>query len=893
MRVEVIALRTAPSLILEIAPSLSPRPQSLLQLRPPRGSSHLYLFLPRLVSLFDRRCQHQLTLTRRVLLVPFPPLHHSLPGSCSFTPRSQRLACSPFASSVACSPFASSDAQPRARTSPARRHPAVPVAMGHGASKNLSTTVQPPPLPFTARPPSRERETAKAHSAKHAVAARPAPPGSPVRSSSDVPHASGGSAKSLSSPSNDLAAPPTPPSPLAAVAESGGHDAGASRGETEGSRPISASKAKRRGSRDSALWPGLASDRQSRPTSSARAPSRPPSAKPKSREGREGKYLTFDEISYSSVGSQPVSAEHSIEDGVVEPISWQRGQLIGTGSFGHVYFGMNTSTGELMAVKQILYGGTNSTSALHNAQALQRELITLQDLSHPNIVRYLGIERDDVNGTISIFLEYCAGGSIASLLERFGPFSEPQSAVYTRMVIHGLSYLHSRSILHRDIKGANVLVDSGGVCKLSDFGASMLLDSRANSEGWSLRGTPYWMAPEVIKQTGHGKEADIWSLGCTIIEMLSGKPPWSHLTSQVAALFHIASAKAPPVLPPGLSPAAADMILWCMRREPSERPTSSQLTAHAFVVQEPRKHTLSRTPVVQRVHQPPLGRAAADGFSACPPAARHPPPAAPRADEPLGSRSQRVPLAQAARPSEVFSFLDALQRGEAQRSGGARADGGLAAIHASGARRLTGGGLAGVGLTPIHTLGRGGSSGRGVGADERAAAARAAAGGFGGGAPGLRAVGSPSAAAHAPLGDVRGAADGRYEGRHVGGRARAGLSADAYAEQAEADDLESELRHAASSQPKGYSPSMCGSAAEMLYASGRQPGLYQEHASVIAAQGRVSPQMLVGPSQQYTPPPPIGQLASLQRPILVPRHPPGYLGYSSALRPVVSGRAEP
>ena len=127
------------------------------------------------------------------------------------------------------------------------------------------------------------------------------------------------------------------------------------------------------------------------------------------------------------------------------PISWQRGQMLGAGSFGRVYFGLNSTTGELMAVKQIKYTPGQPTDATrHAALALQREVRCLQVLIHPNIVRYLGVERDDVNGIISICLEYCAGGSIASLLDRFGLFNEALTRSYMRMILAGLTFLHTR-----------------------------------------------------------------------------------------------------------------------------------------------------------------------------------------------------------------------------------------------------------------------------------------------------------------------------------------------------------------------------------------------------------------------------------------------------------------
>ena len=100
--------------------------------------------------------------------------------------------------------------------------------------------------------------------------------------------------------------------------------------------------------------------------------------------------------------------------------------------------------------------------------------------------------------------------------------------------MEGLEYLHAHDVVHRDIKGANVLVDCNGICKLADFGGAKKIYSAANKEQYtSLRGTPYWMAPEVIKQTGHGRKADIWSVGCTVIEMATGKPPWSQYKNLV------------------------------------------------------------------------------------------------------------------------------------------------------------------------------------------------------------------------------------------------------------------------------------------------------------------------------------------------------------------------
>ena len=171
------------------------------------------------------------------------------------------------------------------------------------------------------------------------------------------------------------------------------------------------------------------------------------------------------------------------------------------------------------------------------------------------------------------------------MLSKFGPFAERVVAVYTRQILEGLAYLHRNQIMHRDIKGANILVDNTGVVKLADFGASRQLADLVTMESGfkSMKGTPYWMAPEVIKQTGHGRQADIWSVACTAVEMITAKPPWSEYATQVSALFHIASAKGPPPLPGGLSPEALDFLLLCFNRVPKDRPNATRLLQHPFV----------------------------------------------------------------------------------------------------------------------------------------------------------------------------------------------------------------------------------------------------------------------------------------------------------------------
>lgn len=304
-------------------------------------------------------------------------------------------------------------------------------------------------------------------------------------------------------------------------------------------------------------------------------------------------------------------------------IRWKKGELIGSGAYGRVYMGMNLDSGELLAVKQVLIAANNGSKekAQAHIRELEEEVKLLRNLSHPNIVRYLGTAREEE--ALNILLEFVPGGSISSLLGKFGSFTESVIRMYTKQLLQGLEYLHKNGIMHRDIKGANILVDNKGCIKLADFGASKQVVELATVSGAkSMKGTPYWMAPEVIRQTGHGLSADIWSVGCTVIEMATGKPPWSQQFQEVAALFHIGTTKSHPPIPDHLSPEAKDFLLKCLKKEPNLRPTATELLQHPFVVGNYRDpHPLVRSSAMRDYRDPhPLVRSSTVGRYRDPPA---------------------------------------------------------------------------------------------------------------------------------------------------------------------------------------------------------------------------------------------------------------------------------
>jgi len=216
--------------------------------------------------------------------------------------------------------------------------------------------------------------------------------------------------------------------------------------------------------------------------------------------------------------------------------------------------------------------------------ALEREIDLLKTLQHENIVQYLDSSIDEDN--LNIFLEYVPGGSVASLLRNYGAFEESLTANWVRQILRGLEYLHGQTIIHRDIKGANILVDNKGGIKLSDFGVSKKVeDTLPKNHRPSLQGSVFWMAPEVVKQTAYTSKADIWSLGCLIIEMLTGQHPFPEF-SQMQAIFRIGSGSARPTIPSDITAEGTDFLQKTFEVDHNLRPSASELAGHSWMTEK-------------------------------------------------------------------------------------------------------------------------------------------------------------------------------------------------------------------------------------------------------------------------------------------------------------------
>ncbi|XP_035388511.1 mitogen-activated protein kinase kinase kinase kinase 3 isoform X2 [Electrophorus electricus] len=265
-------------------------------------------------------------------------------------------------------------------------------------------------------------------------------------------------------------------------------------------------------------------------------------------------------------------------------------QRIGSGTYGDVYKARNVNTGELAAIKVI------KLEPGEDFAVVQQEIVMMKDCKHSNIVAYFGsyLRRDK----LWICMEYCGGGSLQDIYHVTGPLLEPQIAYVSRETLQGLFYLHNQGKMHRDIKGANILLTDNGYVKLADFGVSAQI-SATLAKRKSFIGTPYWMAPEVAaveRKGGYNQLCDIWAVGITAIELAELQPPMFDL-HPMRALFLMTKSNFQ-------SPKLKDKVTWtnnfhhfvkmALTKNPKKRPTADKLLQHPFVSQP-----LSRTLAIE------------------------------------------------------------------------------------------------------------------------------------------------------------------------------------------------------------------------------------------------------------------------------------------------------
>jgi len=276
-------------------------------------------------------------------------------------------------------------------------------------------------------------------------------------------------------------------------------------------------------------------------------------------------------------------------------------QRVGAGTYGDVYKARDTVTSELAAVKIVKLDPGDDTSSL------QQEITILRECRHPNVVAYIGSYLR--NDRLWICMEFCGGGSLQEIYHATGPLDERQIAYVCREALKGLHHLHSQGKIHRDIKGANLLLTLQGDVKLADFGVSGELTASV-AKRRSFIGTPYWMAPEVAaveRKGGYNELCDVWALGITAIELGELQPPLFHLHPMRALMLMSKSSFQPPRL--------RDKTRWtqhfhhflklALTKNPKKRPTAEKLLQHPFTTQHLPRALL--TQLLDKANDPHLG----------------------------------------------------------------------------------------------------------------------------------------------------------------------------------------------------------------------------------------------------------------------------------------------
>jgi hypothetical protein len=300
-----------------------------------------------------------------------------------------------------------------------------------------------------------------------------------------------------------------------------------------------------------------------------------------------------------------------------ELVEWRRMSVLGKGSFGTVYEGI-TMDGKMIAVKVQELPMDDDAAEV---KALQTEINLMRSLKHRNIVAYYGCQTRITptgNQQMEIFLELCHGGSLATLRRKLiktqHTFGISLVRSYTRQVLEGLAYLHAQHVIHRDIKSDNVLISATGEAKLADFGcskrlggatiqanpttlppssASLSLSAAAGGAApapaamyQTMVGSPFFMAPEVMREDegGYTSAADIWSVGCLVIELL-GREPWGITGTNVfQILFRIAREQGMPTgVPPNCPHMLHSFFERCFERDAAKRATAAELLEHEWI----------------------------------------------------------------------------------------------------------------------------------------------------------------------------------------------------------------------------------------------------------------------------------------------------------------------
>lgn len=251
---------------------------------------------------------------------------------------------------------------------------------------------------------------------------------------------------------------------------------------------------------------------------------------------------------------------------------------IGRGATATVWKGILNN--KVVALKQISLHGMSKTAKQKLRKKFKLEMEIVQRLEHPNILKYLGSFYSRQNQEINVVMEFIDGVCVTDLIVYQKKLTEAMASHLTKQILCGLQFLHQNNIVHRDVKPDNMLLSfNPTVLKIIDFGTAALLLPECPKRK-SAVGTPWYCAPEVVNSEEYASSCDIWSLGCTLIEFISGKPPYDDL-NDVACLFKMAEKNTPPL--PSVSKECEEFLRLCLRPAANERPNAQALLTHSFI----------------------------------------------------------------------------------------------------------------------------------------------------------------------------------------------------------------------------------------------------------------------------------------------------------------------